>query len=152
MAEISLQEYCQQIEETIEQGRYEEAVAHGKQILKQYPKHVATYRLLGTAMLESGRADDAADMFQRVLSADPEDMVAWIAMSEVHKQRGELDAAVYHLEQAFELAADNQLVEEELRQIYRQRDGAEPQRIQLTRGALARLYLKGNLLSRAINQ
>ena len=47
MAQISLQTYCEQIERTIEQGRYAEAVAHGKHILKQYPKHVTTYQLLG---------------------------------------------------------------------------------------------------------
>ncbi|MEE8389479.1 MAG: tetratricopeptide repeat protein, partial [Anaerolineae bacterium] len=93
MAEISLQEYCEQIETTIEQGRYQEAVDHGKHILKQYPKHVATYQLLGKAMLDSGQGDAAADMFRRVLSANPEDLDAWIGMSELHAQRGEFDAA-----------------------------------------------------------
>jgi hypothetical protein len=45
MAEISLQQYCEQIEALIERGRYAEAVAHGKHILQQYPKYVAAYRL-----------------------------------------------------------------------------------------------------------
>jgi len=152
MTEISVREYCQQIEDVIEQGRYAEAVAHGKHILKQYPKHVATYRLLGKAMLEAGQNEYAADMFRRVLSADPEDLVAWAGMSEVHNQRSELDAAVWYLERAFELAANNEAVEEELRHCYGRRDGVEPQRVQLTRGALARLYLKGELLSRAISE
>jgi tetratricopeptide (TPR) repeat protein len=152
MTEISLQEYCRQIEDTIEQGRYGEAVAHGKHILTQYPKHVETYQLLGKAMLNSGQGEDAVDMFRRVLSANPEDLVAWIGMSEVHAQRGEFDAAAWCLERAFEQAADNELLEEELRRLYGQRDGVEPQRVQLTRGALARFYLKGDLLSRAINE
>ena len=55
-------------------------------------------------------------------------------------------------ERAFELAADNPVIEEELRRIYGQRDGIEPHRVQLTRGALARLYLKGDLLPRAISE
>ncbi|MDY6878264.1 MAG: tetratricopeptide repeat protein, partial [Chloroflexota bacterium] len=150
MAEISLQEYCEQIDNTIEQGRYAEAVAHGKHILKSYPKHTATYRLLGKAMLEAGQDEYATNMFRRTLSADPEDLVAWVGMSEVYSRRGELDAAIWCLEQAFALATDNQVLEEELRHLYSRRDGVEPQRIQLTHGALARLYLRGDLLSRAI--
>ncbi|HDQ74074.1 MAG TPA: tetratricopeptide repeat protein, partial [Chloroflexi bacterium] len=152
MAKISLREYSEQIEDTIAQGRYTEAVAHGKNILEQYPKHVGTYQLLGRAMLESGQIDYAADMFNRVLSANPEDMIAWIGMSEIYAQRQDIDAAIWYLERAFELEANNEMLEEELRQLYSQRDGVEVSRVQLTRGALARLYLKGGLLSRAINE
>ena len=152
MTEISLQEYCKQIEDTIEQGRYAEAVAHGKHILEKYPKHVATYQLLGKTMLESGQNDEAADMFRRVLSADPEDLVSWIGMSELYTQRGELDAAALHLERAFEQASDNEVIEEELRKLYSKRDGIEYKKVQLTRGALARFYLKADLLPRAISE
>jgi tetratricopeptide (TPR) repeat protein len=152
MAEIFLREYREQIERTIEQGRYVEAVAHGKHILKQYPKHVAPYRLMGKAMLEANQDRYAADMFRRVLGADPENMVAWVGLSEVHNARGELDAAIWHLERALEVDVGNEIVAEELRRLYGRRDGVEPQRVELTRGALARLYLKGGLLSRAISE
>ncbi len=152
MAEISLQEYCEQIENTIEQGHYAEAVAHGKHILELYPKHATTYRLLGKAMIEAGQDEYATDMFRRVLSADPEDMLAWAGMSEVYSRRGELDAAVWCLERAFALATDNKVLEEELRHLYSRRDGIELQRVQLTHGALARLYLRGDLLPRAIGE
>jgi len=151
MNELSLHEYCEQIDNTIEQGRYAEAVAHGKHILKQYPKHVDTYRLLGKAMLEAGQDEYAIDMFRRVLSADPEDMIAWVGLSEVHNKHDELDAATWYLERAFELTTDNKAIEEELRQLYSRRDGVELHKTPLTAGALARLYLKGDLLSRAIN-
>ena len=152
MTEIFLQEYCEQIENAIEQGRYAEAVAHGKHILELYPKHATTYRLLGKAMIEAGQDEYATDMFRRVLSADPEDWLAWAGMSEAHSERGELDAALWCLERAFELATDNKVLEKELRHLYGRRDGVEPQRVQLTRGALARLYLRGDLLSRAISE
>jgi len=136
----------------IEQGRYAEAVAHGKHILELYPKHATTYRLLGKAMIETGQDEYAADLFRRVLSVDPEDWLAWAGMSEAHSERGELDAAIWCLERAFELATDNKVLEKELRHLYGRRDGVEPQRVQLTRGALARLYLRGDLLSRAISE
>lgn len=152
MDKISLGAYCEQIEGLIAQGRYSEAVTHGKHILKHYPKAVAAYRLLGAAMLEAHQNEHAADMFRRVLSADPEDMVAWVALSELSNQNNELNAALWHLERAFELSVDNKVVEEELLQLYARRDGSEPHKVQLTRGALARLYLKGNLLSRAVSE
>jgi tetratricopeptide (TPR) repeat protein len=152
MAEIPLQEYCRQIEDMIAQGLYTEAVAHGKHILRQYPKYVAAYGLMGRAMLEAHQNEYAADMFRRVLSADPEDMPAWVVMSEVCDQRDELNAALWYLERAFELTTDNKLVGEQLGQLYGRRDGVQPQRVQLTRGALARLYLKGDLLPRAISE
>ena len=154
MAEISLRQYCEQIESIIEQNRYSEAVAHGRHVLEQYPKHVATYRLLGRAMLEAKQDDYAMDMFQRVLSVDADDFVARVGLSEIHEQRDELDAAVWHLERALEVASDHEagVVEEELRHLYSRRDGVAPERVQLTRGALARLYLKGALLSRAIHE
>ena len=78
MTELSLQDYCDHIESVIEQGRYTEAIAHGKQILKFYPKHVVTYRLLGTALLEADYDEYADEMFTRVLSSDPEDYLAWV--------------------------------------------------------------------------
>jgi tetratricopeptide (TPR) repeat protein len=152
MEEISLQEYRKQIEDMVDQGRYSEAVAHGKWILQQFPRYVDAYRLLGKAMLEARQNDHASDMFLRVLSADPEDMLSWVAMSEIADRGGDLDGAVWYLERAFELATDNDLVGEELRSLYGRRDGAEPERVELTRGALARLYLRGDLLSRAIGE
>ncbi|MCX7682330.1 MAG: tetratricopeptide repeat protein, partial [Anaerolineae bacterium] len=152
MAEITLSEYCQHIEDIIEEGRYQEAIAHGKHILKQYPKYVAAYRLLGKALLEAGRIEDAADMFQRVLSADPEDIVSWVGLSEVSSQQNDLNAAAYYLERAFELAADNEAIEAALRDLYGRRDGVLPHRVELTRGALARLYLRGGLFSRATRE
>jgi tetratricopeptide (TPR) repeat protein len=150
MEEISLQEYRKQIEDMVDQGRYSEAVAHGKWILQQFPRYVEAYRLLGKAMLEARQNEHATDMFLRVLSADPEDMLSWVAMSEIADRGGDMDAAVWYLERAFELATDNDLIGEELRSLYGRRDGTEPERVELTPGALARLYLRGDLLSRAI--
>ena len=63
MDKIFLREYCEQIDNVIERGHYVEAVAHGRHILKQYPKHIVTHQLLGKAMLEAGQGEYAADMF-----------------------------------------------------------------------------------------
>jgi tetratricopeptide (TPR) repeat protein len=150
--QISLAEYRRQIEETIEAGRYEEAVAHGKHILEKYPKYIGAYWLLGKAMLEAGQDDQATDMLQRVLSADPEHMLAWVGMSEIAGRQDELEDAVWYLERAFELATDNETVADELRRLYGELEGSEPERLQLTQSALAKLYLRGDLLTRAITE
>jgi len=152
MNQISLAEYRQQIESAIESGRYEQAVAHSKHILEQYPKYVKAYWLLGKVMLEAGHDDHAMDMFQRVLSANPEHMLAWVGMSEVAQKRGDLEDAVWYLQRAFELATDNEMVAQELRRLYGELEGHEPERLQLTEGALAKLYLRGDLLTRAITE
>jgi len=152
MAEVSLQEYIQEIEDAIEQGRYREVQAHGRHILQHYPKHLATYRLLGKAMLEAGQDELAEDMFQRVLSGDPEDFVSWVGMSIIRERQDDLQGAIWHLERAFELVSNNAAIQDELRGLYARRDGVESSRVQLTQGALARLYMQGNLLSRAVEE
>ncbi len=152
MNQISLAEYCQQIEDAIQGGRYEEAVAHGRHILERYPKYVRAYWLLGKAMLEAGQDDQAADMFRRVLSADPEHMLAWVGMSETAKRGDDLEDAIWYLQRAFELATDNEMVAQELRHLHGELEGSEPQRLQLTESALAKLYLRGDLLTRAITE
>lgn len=152
MAEIGLHEYVQQLKQMIEQGRYDEIVAHGRHILEQYPKYVEVYRVLGEAMLEAEREADAKDMFQRVLSSDPENFVAHAGMSVIFDRQGDLDKALWHMERAFELAPDNPAIRGELRRLYGRKTGVEPGRLDLTRAALARLYLRGGHYQRAIEE
>ena len=152
MDQISLADYRQQIEETIEERRYVEAVAHGRHILKTYPQCINAYWLLGKAILEAGQHDQAIDMFRRVLSADPEHVLAWVGMSEMAKRRDELEHAIWYLERAFELATDNDDIARELRHLYGELEGSEPKRLQLTKSALAKLYLRADLLTRATTE
>ena len=69
MAKVSLRVYNQEIEAMIDRGQLDEAIAHCKHILKTFPKHLETYRLLGKAYLEYKRYPDAVDIFSRVLVA-----------------------------------------------------------------------------------
>jgi hypothetical protein len=47
MAQVALRVYNHEIEEMIEKGQSAQAIAHCRHILKFYPKHIDTYRLLG---------------------------------------------------------------------------------------------------------
>jgi len=150
MAEITLRSYSQEIDGLIELRRLDEAIAHCRQILQAYPKHLDTYRLLGKAYLEAKRYGDASDIFQRVLSSEPTDFVSHIGMSVIREDDGNLDSAIWHMERAFETNPANQVIQQELKRLFSERDGIEPLKVRLTRGALARMYANGELYPQAV--
>ncbi|MGD8554787.1 MAG: tetratricopeptide repeat protein [Anaerolineales bacterium] len=150
MAKISLRAYVQEIDNLIEHNQLDAAIAHCRGILQTYPKHIDTYRLLGKAYLEAKRYGDAADIFQRVLSAIPDDFVSHIGMAIIREDEGNLDASIWHMERAFETNPANPAIQQELRRLIGRRDGIEPPKIRLTRGALARMYARGDLYPQAI--
>jgi cytochrome c-type biogenesis protein CcmH/NrfG len=150
MARITLRDYNNEINDLIDHRQIDEAISHCRHILEAYPKHVDTYRLLGKAYLEEQRYGDAADILQRVLSSIPDDFISQIGMSIIREDEMNLDAAIYHMELAFESQPSNHAIQDELRRLFAKRDGIEPARIRLTRGALARMYAHGHLYEQAI--
>jgi cytochrome c-type biogenesis protein CcmH/NrfG len=152
MAKIALRAYNHEIESQIEGGQLDEAIAHCQHILKTYPMHIETYRLLGKTYLEGRRYVDATDIFQRVLQAVPDDFVAHVGMSIIRDDENKLDEAIWHMERAFEVQPSNPAIQGELRRLYGRRDGAEPPKIRLTRDALANMYTQGELFTQAITE
>jgi competence ComEA-like helix-hairpin-helix protein len=150
MTNISLRTYTREIEKLIDSSQADQAIAHCRHILKSYPKCVDAYRLLGKAYLESQRYGDAADIFQRVLSSIPDDFVSHVGMSLIREDEGNLDQAIWNMERAFEVQPANAAIQGELRRLYGRRDGMEPPKIRLTRGALARMYARGELFQQAV--
>ncbi len=150
MAEVALRDYLSEIDRLIEGGSNDTAIQHCRHILTQYPRCVEAYRVLGKALLEKEEDRAAQDVFERVLSVDPEDFVARVGLSIIHDRNNELDTAIWHMERAFDIAPSNELIQGELRRLYARRDGAAPERIALTRSALARMYTKGDLYEEAI--
>ena len=150
MAKTTLRAYTQEIELMVNQNRTDEAIVHCKHILNLFPKHVDSYRMLGKAFLEANRYADATDIFQRVLSSVPDDFVAHLGMSIIKEDEGNLDAALWHMERAYENQPFNSAILEELKRLFERRDGVAPMKIRLTRGALAKMYAKGDLYQQAI--
>lgn len=150
MGNISLRAYFQKIEGLIDASKNDEAIAHCKHILLTYPKNLETYRLLAKAYLETKRYSDALDILQRILSVVPDDFIAHVGMSIIREDEKNLDAAVWHMERAFDVQPSNIAVQDELKRLSGLRDGTEPAKIRLTRGALVRMYLRGNLHTQAI--
>jgi tetratricopeptide (TPR) repeat protein len=152
VAKVSLRNYNREIENLIDQGLQDEAIAHCSHILKALPKHLETYRLLGKSYLEAKRYDQAVDIFQRVLAAVPDDFVSHVGMSIIRDDQGKLDDSIWHMERAFESQPSNAAIQGELRRLYGRRDGVEPPKIRMTRGALAHMYVQGELFPQAISE
>jgi len=150
MAKVFLRLYNREIESMIEGGQLDEAVAHCQYILKTFPMHVDTYRLLGKAFLEARRYADAADIFQRVLTAVPDDFISHVGMSIIRDDENKIDDAIWHMERAFEVQPSNSAIQGELRRLCGRRDGVEPSKIRLSRDALAYMYSQGELFEQAI--
>ena len=111
MAKVSLRAYNREIEAMIDRGQLDEAVAHCQHILKTFPKHLETYRLLGKAYLEARRHADAIDIFSRVLTAEPNDFVAHVGMSIIRDEQDKLDDAIWHMERAYEVQSANPAIQ-----------------------------------------
>jgi tetratricopeptide (TPR) repeat protein len=150
MAKVSLRIYNREIERLVEQGQTDEAIAHCRHILKTFPKHLETYRLLGKAYLEARRYGEAVDIFGRLLMAAPDDFVAHVGLSIIRDEENKLDDAIWHMERAFEVQSSNAAIQSELQRLYGRRDGMEPPKVRMTRGALARIYVVGELYPQAI--
>ncbi len=152
MAKVSLRAYNREIEAMIDRNHLDEAIAHCKHILKTFPKHLETYRLLGKAYLEYKRYPEAVDIFSRVLVALPNDFVANVGMSIIRDEENKLDDAIWHMERAFETQPSNAAIQGELQRLYSRRDGVQLPRIRMTHGALAHMYVKGELYPQAISE
>lgn len=152
MAKVSLRIYNREIETLVDRGQLDEAIAHCRHILNTFPKNLETYRLLGKAYLEAKRYNEATDIFERLLMAVPDDFVAHVGMSIIHDEKKSMDAAIWHMERAFEVQPSNAAIQSELQRLFGRRDGVEPPKIRLTRGALAHMYVQGELYPQAISE
>jgi cytochrome c-type biogenesis protein CcmH/NrfG len=152
MAKISLRNYNRLIENMVENGQHDEAIAHCRHILQTFPKYIEAYRLLGKAYLESKRYTEAVDIFQRVLMSAPDDFVSHVGLSIIADDQSKLDDAIWHMERAFETQPSNAAIQGELQRLFGRRDGVEPPKIRLTRGALAHMYVQGELFTQAVSE
>jgi len=150
MVEIALPDYLDEINALIDDGRPGEAIIHARHILEQYPTQIDVYRLLAKALLDQGEFADAEDLFQRVLSAYPDDFISHAGLAIVRKEEGKTKESLWYMERAFEIEPYNAAIREELNDLYGRRDGLPPEQLTLNRAALARLYVKGEIYQQAV--
>ncbi|MBE2222887.1 MAG: tetratricopeptide repeat protein, partial [Anaerolineae bacterium] len=163
MTTISLHKYHDQINHLLEDSQFSLAANHCRYILQQHPRHVDTYRLLARTLIEQGDFSGATELFLRVLSADPNDYIAHAGLSVVYREEDVLSQAIWHLERAYEIEPYNGAIQQELKALYidfsetkaRKQQGEPkmvvPDDLPLTKGALARLYIRGEFYAQAID-
>ncbi|NDJ85501.1 MAG: tetratricopeptide repeat protein, partial [Chloroflexi bacterium] len=149
---INLKDYLRELDHLLDQQEYEEVIGHCRHILQHFPKNIDTYRVLGRALIEKSRFDEAEQVFLRLLSAVPGDFVAHVGLSDVYQYQQRLDRAIWHLERAFEQRPNDSKLTDNLRLLYEQYTGDRPTKIQLTRAALARQYSASQMYEQAISE
>src|SRR5512133_2656535 len=152
MEKIPLRAYNREIEQLITNNRSQEALTHCQRILEIYPRCLDTFRLMGKAYLELRQYDKAEETFQKVLSSVPDDFTANLGMSLLREKQTNLNGTIWHMERANEDHTTTTAVQSELRRLYRQRDGVDTQRLHLTKGALVRMFIRGDMHTQAINE
>ncbi len=152
MAEtISLRAYLGKVEDLLSVGQTDEVIHHCRHILQYFPRNVAAYLLLGRALLQKRRWDEARAVFLRVLSARPDDFDAHVGLCEVDTQKGQTNDAIWHLERAFEQRPADHAVTDRLREMYRQHRNVNQTRMQLTTAAVARQQTSAGFNARALD-
>ena len=152
MPEVTLQSYGEEMRRLVAEGLYDQAIAMGRHLLRLYPKHLQTYRILGEACLEKGNYKEAHGLFARALACDPEDLFSRVGIAVAHEKQGNLDLAIWHLERAYELSPGNAELRKELQRLQSQRGEGTRARLKLTSAAVARLYARSGLWRQAIQE
>ena len=78
----------------IENRQYAEALAAAEAYHAHTPKSPAAERALARGLCYAGNTGAAFDIINRMLEANPVDELAALILSEIHEQRGDLDAAL----------------------------------------------------------
>jgi len=149
MAQTTLRDYLQTTEDAISSGRVNDALANCQYILTYFPESLEGQRLLGEVYLAQGNLDEAQQTFDWVLTNDPENVIAYCDRALICEQLTDYDTALDCYQQAYELSRGNGQIRQEFNQLS-QKVG-QPGFI-FSRAGLARLYMRGDLLTQAIQE
>ncbi|GAB5492712.1 MAG: hypothetical protein Phog2KO_29270 [Phototrophicaceae bacterium] len=148
--EITLRAYIERIESMIREGRMDEAIAHSAHILQFHPKDAVVYRNMGRALMRLQRYEEASEIFRRLLAAVPDDFSSHYQLSIVYENENKGEAAIWHIERAFDQQPNNAQVNDRLRELYKKFKQVDVDKIQLTAGAVALQYYKAGMYNEAI--
>lgn len=149
MAQVTLREYLQETEDAISAERVDDALTHCQTILAQFPESLEAQRLIGEVYLALERLSDAQQNFDWVLTNDPENVVAYCDRALISEHMSDYDTALDCYQQAYELSRGNSHIRQEFNQLSAK---AGQQGFMLSRAGLARLYMRGDLLTQAMQE
>ncbi len=149
MGQTTLSESLRAVEAEIAAGRAERALERCQQLTTQFPRALAVQRVLGEIYLALRKPREALGALDRALAGNPEDARACCARAIVHQLHGNSAGALDYYRRACDITPDDQV----LRAAYRELAASLGQPpYQPSRTGLARLYLRGDLLSHALRE
>src|SRR5579884_2228958 len=149
MKQTTLRDRIQNIEDAISAGHTDEAMASCQQLLTYFPEALEIQRLLGEIYLAQGRLDEAQQTFDWILVNDPENVIVYCDRALICESQNDIDTALDCYQQAYELSRGNTNIRQEFNQLSAR---AGQQEFMLSRAGLARLYMRGDLLTQAIQE
>ncbi len=149
MAQTTLRDRIQSIEDAISAGHIDGAMADCQELLAHYPDALEIQRLLGEVYLAQGRMEEAQQTFDWILVNDPENVIAYCDRALICEHQSDIDTALDCYQQAYELSRGNSQIRQEFNSLSAK---AGQQEFMLSRAGLARLYMRGDLLTQAIQE
>ena len=149
MAQVTLREYLQEIEDTISAGQVNDAANKCQQVLAQFPESLEVQRLLGEVYLAQGQMEDAQQALDWILTNDPENVIAYCDRALISERLSDFDTALDCYQQAYELSRGNRDIRQQFNLLSVK---AGQQGFMFSRAGLARLYMRGGLLPQAIQE
>jgi len=107
MAQVTLREYLQEIEDTISSGHIDDASKQCQHVLVQFPESLEVQRLLGEVYLAQGQMEDAQQALDWILTNDPENVIAYCDRALISERLSDFDTALDCYQQAYELSRGN---------------------------------------------
>jgi tetratricopeptide (TPR) repeat protein len=149
MMQTTLREYLRTTEDAISSGRIDEAMANCQNILTYFPEALEAQRLLGEVYLAQGHLEEAQQTFEWVLTNDPENVIVYCDRALISERTSDIDTALDCYQQAYELSRGNANIRQEFNQLSAR---VGQQEFMFSRAGLARLYMRGDLLTQAMQE
>ncbi len=146
MAKTTFFEYLQNTEDAISSGRINDAMANCQHILSYFPDALEAQRLLGEVYLAQGQLEEAQQTFDWILVNDPENVVVYCDRALTSERLSDIDTALDCYQQAYELSRGNSQIRQKFNQLSAK---VGQQEFMFSRAGLARLYMRGDLLTQA---
>ena len=149
MTQTTLREYLRTTEDAISSGRIEEAMANCQNILTYFPEALEAQRLLGEVYLAQGQMEEAQQTFEWILTNDPENVIVYCDRALISERTSDIDTALDCYQQAYELSRGSSDIRQQFNQLSAR---VGQQEFMFSRAGLARLYMRGDLLTQAIQE
>jgi tetratricopeptide (TPR) repeat protein len=149
---LTLRSQANRVLHLLDHGECRQAASIACRILASYPLCILAYRLCARAYFGLGEIDTAESLFERVLSADPEDADAFMGLGMIQQTRGSGRAALDYLFRAYELAPGNLQVRNVLSEVCHTQYGSVADSFPMSRAGLARTLIRGGMYEQSLDE